>query len=108
MLVFVHGEFPVCLEKDALWPVLLPRSHPGATQIWTNRLEHPLRIQRNRFEDIGPAAGHVPQPILGQSVARVSLCHRWIRKIVLLNSSVDKTPVNGRCKMAAFISVKYP
>ena len=65
LLVFVSVILCVTasMEADAVWTLFLPRAGPGETQVRPARVEHFLRVQRDRSQHLRAAAGHVPQPI---------------------------------------------
>ena len=56
-------SLPGTLQKDALRLVFLPRLRAGEEEVWTNRMEHPLRVQRDRFTYQRAAVGYVLQPV---------------------------------------------
>jgi len=43
------------LEEDVVWPLLLPRPRAGTSQVRSSRLEHSVRVQRER-----PPHQHAP------------------------------------------------
>lgn len=51
----------VGIPEAIVWVVLFPRAGSRAKDVWANRVEHSVRVQRVRPADIGAAAGHVPQ-----------------------------------------------
>lgn len=51
------------VQEAAVRAVLLPRGDPGAAAVRPARLEHPLRVQRDRPQDQRHAALHVPQRV---------------------------------------------
>ena len=55
------------LQEAAVRAVLLPRRHPGAPHLRADRLEHPVRVQRDRSTHLRPTAPHVHQRVRRES-----------------------------------------
>lgn len=53
------------VQEAAVRAVLLPRGGAGAAPVRAARLEHPLRVQRDRPAHQRHAALHVPQRVRG-------------------------------------------
>ena len=60
------------LQEAAVRAMFLPRRHPGAPNVWADRLEHPVWVQRD-----GPAYLRPPAPHVHQRVRRE--CHSFIQ-----------------------------
>lgn len=59
-IIYINKAF---VEENAIWFMLFPCTRTRKKEIWSDWLEHSVRIQRNRFTYICPTASHVFESI---------------------------------------------
>lgn len=63
---------PGWVQEAPVRPVFLPRPDTGEEEVWTARVEHSIRVQRNWPSDLCAAAAHVPGTVPGRQFSTYS------------------------------------
>lgn len=96
MLLYLLG----CFQETPLRTVFLPRPDPGEEEVRAARLEHSIRVQRDRPPDLSAAATHVPGTVPGRFLSFQGLLY-----FLVVSGTVKCFPSLGILKMMWRIAV---